>query len=578
MLLASARGEHEIGAMGRHVVRGLLLPSRPDGWEFVEKLLLAAQRQEGLRQYILETIDECHPDAFRRMLRLLVEHDLTRFSATIRAIDTWFGFGYEALNARECNQTITHTLRFLADPAARQEAIAGADAQAVYLALWASAFEDAPATIPCAQALLTDALAERRFAGAHLLAQIGLPEAKQALLPALEDADLRVVARAFLGSQGVDERLTDSDLFERLERALPRFPRKEQTLSAIVWPWMTLSVSQSDIADTLGHRLGARSPQRLIPYLPLMTSYARGSVVEMLAKTTEWDTQTRDTLFALVGDTTEWVREKAVQAISRCAITETEAANMERLLTRKAGDLRRSVISLLLNQTDEAALTSAARLLDDKNPLPRQAGLEILAQMSKAERAPDACRDRARSYRQKRPEAAETEANLLDAILDAERAVPTLDNALGLLDPARRTPPTPPRRIEGLALVTEAAAACVKALDELIHSHRETPVDVKSWNGATEEVLLGNMKYSWLFPSPNHAAPLEEDIARLPLREVWETWWNERPPALRDADGFELLRASVNHASVHGKDMRYKDILERIFPWLLRLHPPKNAA
>jgi len=36
--------------MGRHVTRALLTASRPDGWEFVEKLLLAAQREDGLRQ------------------------------------------------------------------------------------------------------------------------------------------------------------------------------------------------------------------------------------------------------------------------------------------------------------------------------------------------------------------------------------------------------------------------------------------------------------------------------------------------------------------------------------------------
>ncbi|MES2462027.1 MAG: hypothetical protein V4671_15695, partial [Armatimonadota bacterium] len=89
ILTDSARGQHEIGAMGRHVTRALLSASRPDGWEFCEKLLLAAQREEGLRQVILETIDEAHPEAFRRMLRLIIEHDLTRFSATIRALDTW---------------------------------------------------------------------------------------------------------------------------------------------------------------------------------------------------------------------------------------------------------------------------------------------------------------------------------------------------------------------------------------------------------------------------------------------------------------------------------------------------------
>src|SRR5262249_10934635 len=73
ILMASARGEHEVGQMGRHVTQALISSSRPDAWEFVERLLLSAQRQEGLRQAILESVDESHPQAFRRMLRLILD-------------------------------------------------------------------------------------------------------------------------------------------------------------------------------------------------------------------------------------------------------------------------------------------------------------------------------------------------------------------------------------------------------------------------------------------------------------------------------------------------------------------------
>ncbi len=78
ILIDSANGEHEVGRMGRHVTRALMTCSRPEGWEYIEKLLLAAQRQEGLRQTILETVDEAHPEAFRRMLRLIIDQNLMR--------------------------------------------------------------------------------------------------------------------------------------------------------------------------------------------------------------------------------------------------------------------------------------------------------------------------------------------------------------------------------------------------------------------------------------------------------------------------------------------------------------------
>ena len=84
ILRQSALNEHEIGGMGRHVTRTLLLASRTDGWELMEKMLLAAQRQEGLRQAILETVDESHPAAFRRMLKVIRRENLVRFSAVVR--------------------------------------------------------------------------------------------------------------------------------------------------------------------------------------------------------------------------------------------------------------------------------------------------------------------------------------------------------------------------------------------------------------------------------------------------------------------------------------------------------------
>ncbi len=156
-LRESAAGTHEIGVMGRHVVRTLLSASNPEGWEFIEKLLLAAQRQEGLRQSILESIDEGHPAAFRRMLRLILDEDLARFSATVRALDTWFGFAWDSVSVKVVNATIERVLRFLDDGEARAAAIASGAAEDAYLALWSIAYEDAPTAIDAAGGLLGDA-------------------------------------------------------------------------------------------------------------------------------------------------------------------------------------------------------------------------------------------------------------------------------------------------------------------------------------------------------------------------------------------------------------------------------------
>ncbi len=136
ILRLSLANQHEIGAMGRHVTSALLLANRPAGWELVEKTLLAAQRQEGLRQAILECIDESHPEAFRRMLRLILDHDLIRFSSVNRAVDVWFGQLWAAGSAGVVKKMLRQLVGFLEDPATCDKAVNGEDPEAAFLALW----------------------------------------------------------------------------------------------------------------------------------------------------------------------------------------------------------------------------------------------------------------------------------------------------------------------------------------------------------------------------------------------------------------------------------------------------------
>jgi hypothetical protein len=273
ILAQSLRNEHEIGGMGRHVTRALLLSSRPDGWELVEKTLLAAQRQEGLRQIILETIDESHPQAFRRMLRLILEHDLARFSAVARAVNVWFGFGWDSASVGKINAAMERVSQLLDDDDVRQLALQGKDAEDVFFALWCRAFEDAHAAIPVAAKLLQHSKVEHRYVAAVHLAQLGLPESQAALLPALDDADLRVAWAAFNGLPLTADETNDSkvgkSLFESLEQLYQRVPEKPTiTTKPLVWPWGIAILNRVYVSDRIFHLLGERPPTRLLPYLP----------------------------------------------------------------------------------------------------------------------------------------------------------------------------------------------------------------------------------------------------------------------------------------------------------------------
>ncbi len=606
ILIASARGEHEIGSFGHHVTRGLLVARRPDGWEFIEKMLLAAQRQEGLRQAILETIDLAHPQAFRRMLRVIIDYDLARFSATIRALNLWLGFRWDVQKTKLVNQTVAQLLNLFEHPDALDEALASDDAQTNYLALWTLAFEDVETAIPHAEKLLRAARVEQRFIGTHLLAELQLTDVYPKILPMLQDGDLRVSTRVLSALLYEPQpTLEQLDVFDQLAQELPRFPRGGKELAPIVWDWMKLTATRSTVASLLVRGLGRRSPKALIPHLEAMEASDRSLAAMKLAEIKPRDRETQDALLSLVGDASHYVRERALQALKQHQVSPVEAERLEAMLTREASDLRRGIIDMLLKQSDDEVLANVDRLLASSDPQQRLAGLELTGQMQQAERKAEQCRTRVSAFRSKQPRITEAEERLIGLLFEEQPMTATLDDALGLMNPIERTMPCLPRpqrdlkTIAGMSsLVTPAAFELVKSLDDLIDANRTMPVTLTNEMGKQEQ-LLGNLH--WGFPKPRATLVQNKSTPTLPLHDLWETWWRERPRSRRNDDGLELLRAwpvamvawspralkqnagwmkSANEM-LYGRSeripLKYPHIVQTVLLWLVYLYPPHGA-
>lgn len=592
ILVASGNGEHEIGAMGQHVTRGLMSCSREDGWEFIEKMLLAAQRQEGLRQTILESIDLSHPTAFRRMLKLILDENLVRFSSVVRAADVWFSLNWDSASTGTVREIIKKALLFLEDEEARRNALLDTDVESVYTSLWATAFEDAFKAIPLAAGLLSHKDVARRFTGVWMLKQTGLFAGIETGLAALDDKDIRVSAIALsMLSDGEYTRVTNDNVFDRLEKVYPRFPSKRQKQKSLLWPWLELKLSRADVADTMGRNLGKLSIERIIPYVRSMSSNSRYLFISELSKRKKWTGDARQLLLSLIGDTSSLVREGVLENINKLKVTENEAPQLEELLRRKPGDIRRGVLKMLLGQSSKAAIASAKRLLEGEHVLQRQAGLELLRQMKDEKRSESECVKLAGEYQQRTPKLSGGEETILKALLGGKIKIATLEDALGLCDLSKRT------RIKGLkkhhiAVSTPAVQASIKSLDDLIHKHREHVVPKRYYGSG--EGLLGNEGFE--YPKPDVA--MKNDLANLPLAEIWQQWYLNRPKNMRDTDGLELVRiyGHVNlsepyrykrwwkktvktlFGDYYTEKVRYSGHLSALSLWLLKMFPNKHEV
>ncbi len=444
------------------------------------------------------------------------------------------------------------------------------------------AFEDADASIAPAATILAHAQPEMRLVGLHHLSLLGLNETYPHIALAVDDPDLRIAcyATAIAGqilhgrrrqvkvepSQGEAEEPSHSQflqsnmlsdpaedaggIFERLVRLFERLPAKPIATEPLVWPWMKFSASRSTAADALTLALEGRSPSALLPFLDEMSPDKREWTALQLGNQKRLDTPSRDALLRLVGDASPSVRERAVKMMNRVKISSSDLPAIEPLLSRKASDLRRGIINMILSLEDVVVTESAARLTASKTAPERMAGLELLSRMRETGRSPSKVLELATGYRHTRKTLDREEQSYLDKLLEAEVKTYTLEDALGLMDPTRRTPPSLPvdRRAK---LVSPAAIELLKMFDSLVHEHREAKVKTKPLYGESQEMVLGAVPYF-----PHHFSPYEyqprdrKPVLRpredLPLQEVWFAAYERRPEAARDADGLELARSAIS--------------------------------
>jgi hypothetical protein len=137
----------DVGKVTRDIIKALLNSERKAAWQLVEKLLLAAQRQEGLRQTVLEALDETSIGALKYMIEVIISNKLTRFSSVVRAVDVWAGLGWESERENTVKTFLEKAHEYLQSPDKIPDAVRSANNTDVYMALWAQGVFDIEKTV-----------------------------------------------------------------------------------------------------------------------------------------------------------------------------------------------------------------------------------------------------------------------------------------------------------------------------------------------------------------------------------------------------------------------------------------------
>lgn len=548
ILKESAEGTHKVAKMGRHVVRGLLASPDPSCWDYIYRLLLSAQREEGLRQVILEAVDESQPQAFISILRLIVENNLCRFSAVIRAVDVWFGLPFDITSEKKVAEVIIKVLLYLESPNKCLEVIQNGSAEDIFFALWSIAFLDVKASEKYASELARSEILEKRFIATYFLSETKLISSDYKLIELLDDQDLHICAAAFKGlaeREMKSQYFENKGLFEKLEKLILRLDSEKMNPTPLVWDWMTIPLNRTLVANKLPLCLEQRPLKRLIPYLSLMEPYAKYRIISMHSSIPKGKSETKEILLLLCNDPSSDIKVRAVNELIGYSLQKEEIKEVESFLTKGIESVRRAYFQLLLGLDDRDLFDSIARLLQQKNEKQRLAGLELLNECKKTGRGGKWVEETAKNF-SKKTELSESEFRTSGNILGNEIGIFTLDNALGLIDPKKLSPVVSPfstltgvMHLKKIQLSSEAAVNCLISLNQLIEDHKDDIINLVDDKG--EEFLLANAAYRLNHPDPSLS--LNENYNKYPMREICEEWWKKRTDKYKDKDNFELIRA-----------------------------------
>lgn len=391
------------------IIRAIVISGNPDALDMLGKLLLAAKRQEGIRQQILENMDWGSKETTLYFLRLVQDNGLTRFSSVIRAMDTWTGLGYGSAKPALAEKCVKLAVDVLSDPAAIQRYIESSDNLEIYFALWGTAVGSLDGALPLVERLLADERPYRRLTAMYFIACSDCSDfGTKVALEHLDERDEEALAWVLRlldddGSrwasyecqkQGVykDDRFPKKReerqrIFDALEEVVEFVGNKKRTFNGSVFPWMQVELTAMPaLSAMLALTALGRSEamlDRLLNHWRDLSSDMRQYVQERLLQPEKNPEHRRLLLRESLSDRSSSVRYEALKKLSSMYLEESDMAYLCDALSSRSSEYRKQLVALLAKQGKGMLAFALDRLLVDKDERRMQGGLSLLMAIQK---------------------------------------------------------------------------------------------------------------------------------------------------------------------------------------------------
>lgn len=595
------------GKVSRNIIKALLNSEKQESWELVEKLLLAAQRQEGLRQTVLEALDETSMGALQYMIKVIIDNKLTRFSSVVRAIDTWTGLGWESEKETTVRTIIGLASGYFANPETIPNGVKSKNNNEVYMALWVQGVLDVEKTVPYLHELLEKGSVEKKSLALKFAGETNDPYIEMPLyFKALDDENLQVLAFAVPRMNALLEANTKSkfyienadypNFFAKVFDLAQKITEKEKTFEGKVFSWLTVKLEKDNLFAAAINLVGDNN-ERLQAVLEhfegfsihlrekltrnLLGNFYQYSFYSSNQKNLESQTPTdfqRNFALRILKDRGESLVASAICVLNHVTLTEEELSIFQELFKRKNSNLKKNLTAILIRQ-DEQKITSFVNQTLQKGDLEqRMSVLDVMLQLQKNNKLTDQVNDWVKEYL-KRPKITEKETKFIEQLEPSQKKnLLSAENGYGFYTPNEISPYELPKpKTDGLYTKSVKAGEYgfsksmsyikneISKLYKLYEENRNYEYEIENYDNSRSTVLLGNT-----FRPIKNLDDKKSDLAatNYPLYEVWENWFKNS--GLEERDLFLMTLVSNCDRKV------WRDFLEKHVFYYKELLPHQN--
>lgn len=560
--------ENNAAYLDRQMIQGIVRSDSEELQELLGKLLVAARLQEGLRQAICESMDEGTQEAFLRMLKVVEENDLIRFSAVKRAVSTWIGIFNE-----ESVDRVNEKLLKLMGQCLREEAFCRSlletnDAVAINTALWALGFREVQDAIGAMGELVDHGTKNQKLSASFYNQclydkELELQTSRKVLLEHSDDLEL-VTAFMPAFSSSVRNWIRDSfenrsvysllsapkkpeitrcyrdrqeaeALYAAFQSVCDRLPKKGICHDPFIFPWSRAELHPSELLIQMAYLAWLLQDEEKITAMAgklgdITDEYMRVILINLLLYEPSGPEQRR-LVIGYMGKA-QRTSEKAYQIVKKLTIKEEEYGLLEDMLRFKRESLRGILIGFLMGQPDALMTECLKRLLSDKKEEKRSAGLDMLLRLSHdPKRAELYGRVRTMTELVERP--TDKEKILIQELQGNSEEKAEKKKGYGLYDPEapeellvpapETAVPAPEELLKICMPITEREAVQIaKKMDRLMEQYK----DYEYTAGNGEKCLIGNrLWYTEEGLRQRRTEDVSESLEYYPLTEVFQQFY-----------------------------------------------------